>query len=232
MLDRQLKEVLDIFHRQELKYWLDSGTLLGLMRDGQLMEHDRDIDFSIWSSEEPKIKKIIPLFCQAGYQIYSASFRGNAFKYTFTPSNLQEARIIDIDIFREAREHAWCPMYYFSFNARKKNDGVKGNSTLGVLRTVIRSGWKKFNTKRPLHVKIDSLPWRAFVTLGTWWIPGSYFESIVYDHRLGAYIPKKWESYLAFRYGKWQEPCEDWVFYRDDHGIQAIHPETISGDFL
>ena len=224
-MDKQLTEVLTLLHQHQVAYWLDSGTLLGLKREGQLMAHDMDIDISVWGAEEAKIKKMIPLFRQAGYQIYSASYRGKVFKYTFTP-NHAKARIIDIDLFQESQGHACCPMYYFNLNTKEKTEAKK-NPVLGGIRSVVRTAWKKFNTKIPLHVKIDALPWRAFVHLGTWYIPTDYFTKIVYDHEVGAYIPKEWEKYLAFRYGNWQEPCEDWVFYRDDQGIQDIHPSQI-----
>ncbi|EEG77515.1 LicD family protein [Dethiobacter alkaliphilus] len=224
-MDKQLTEVLNVIHQHNISYWLDSGTLLGLQRDGQLMEHDRDIDLSVWDSEEAKIKEMIPYFRQAGYQIYSASYKGKCFKYTFTPHNLHKNRIIDIDIFREVQGHAWCPMYYFNLNAAKKEkETAKKSSLLGGLRSVIRTGWKQLNTRFPLHVKIDSLPWRTFVNLGTWWIPKTYFTNIIFDDRLETYIPQEWESYLSFRYGNWQEPCDDWVFYRDDGGIQDADP--------
>jgi phosphorylcholine metabolism protein LicD len=41
---KNLKEVKEIFDRAGVKYWLDSGTLLGAMRDGKIIEWGHDID--------------------------------------------------------------------------------------------------------------------------------------------------------------------------------------------
>jgi phosphorylcholine metabolism protein LicD len=41
------KDVLTLFEKYELKYWLDGGTLLGLVRDDSIMPHDSDHDFCI-----------------------------------------------------------------------------------------------------------------------------------------------------------------------------------------
>lgn len=32
-------------------YWLDCGTLLGAIREDDLLEHDTDVDFGVWSTE-------------------------------------------------------------------------------------------------------------------------------------------------------------------------------------
>ena len=65
-MDKQLQEILSSFHQHEINYWLDSGTLLGLMRDGRLLESDRDLDIGIWDTELSKLQALLPGFRQAG----------------------------------------------------------------------------------------------------------------------------------------------------------------------
>jgi GT2 family glycosyltransferase len=50
-----LLEVHDIF------FWLDAGTLLGAYRDKSFMQHDDDIDISLWEEDYWKVRKIIEL---------------------------------------------------------------------------------------------------------------------------------------------------------------------------
>jgi len=226
-LDQQLKEILDLLHRHDITYWLDSGTLLGLMREGKLLKNDMDIDVGVWSEEEQKLKKMLSLIKQAGYTIYSASYKGQIFKYNFIPNYNKHKRKVDINLFREADHHAWCPMYYFIFTSNHEKSEDRGRKFSGAVRKVIRSWWNRFNTKIRLKVDINSFPWRPFLNIGTWWIPIQYFKKIEYDTRLKAYIPSDWESYLEFRYGRWQVKKNDWIFYKDDQGINDKEPAEI-----
>ncbi len=226
-LDKQLKEILDLLHQNDIAYWLDSGTLLGLMREGKLLKNDEDIDIGVWSTEEQKIKNLFPVMKKSGYVLYSASFEGKIFKYNFTSNHNKDLRKVDINIFREAHGHAWCPMYYFKFNTKKVTSNGINKRTKSALRGFIRACWKKFLTKISLKINISSFPWRSFVNLGTWWIPDDFFNNIVYNNNINAYIPEKWERYLEFRYGNWRKPEKSWVFYRDDKGIRDIDPINI-----
>lgn len=54
-----LKELVETLNKYNFKYFLDFGTLLGIVRDGKIIEWDSDIDISIYSNELDKLKKII-----------------------------------------------------------------------------------------------------------------------------------------------------------------------------
>ncbi|NLZ92643.1 MAG: hypothetical protein GX922_01305 [Firmicutes bacterium] len=229
-MNRQLQDVLALFHQHKINYWLDSGTLLGLMREGELLESDKDLDISVWDTELEKLQKILPCFHQAGYQVYAAYYQGQVFKYNLTPANLRKLRTVDINIYRKAVDYAWCPMNYFKFSAStKKKDTQSKRSFAKKVRALIRSAWKKLNTKIALNVHIDRLPWRPFLVLGTWWIPAEFYRQRQFDPDIQAWRPLRWEDYLAYRYGNWQQPQINWVFYRDDHGIKAKIPVDLIG---
>jgi len=226
-MDEQVQEILDILRQHDISYWLDSGTLLGLMREGKLLEDDEDIDIGVWSTEETKVKKLLPFLRGQGYVLYSASYNGLIFKHNFIPRR-KGLRKIDINIFREFGSHAWCPMYYFKVNPVKQNSGLIKNAFLASIKGGTRHLWKQVNARVPVHVAIDALPWRAFLNIGTWWIPTPYFKNLQYHHEWQASIPADWESYLKFRYGRWQEPAHDWVFFRDDRGVREIRPGELT----
>lgn len=46
-----LIEVGKLFEKYGISFWLDSGTLLGLVRDGKLIEKDNDMDLRVWKSD-------------------------------------------------------------------------------------------------------------------------------------------------------------------------------------
>jgi phosphorylcholine metabolism protein LicD len=54
-----LLTTIDVFENLEVKYCLVFGTLLGIYRDGGLIEHDTDTDIAVWLEEESKLIKTV-----------------------------------------------------------------------------------------------------------------------------------------------------------------------------
>jgi len=42
-----LQDICNLFEKYNVKYWVDAGTLLGLVRDGEIIHEDSDHDFCI-----------------------------------------------------------------------------------------------------------------------------------------------------------------------------------------
>lgn len=54
-----LLTTVDIFEHLEVKYCIVFGTLLGIYRDGNLIEHDTDTDIAVWIDNEEELIKIV-----------------------------------------------------------------------------------------------------------------------------------------------------------------------------
>lgn len=54
-MKKMLFDILDILERNDIKYWLDDGTLLGIIRDGDLIPWDHDVDIGISGESVPII---------------------------------------------------------------------------------------------------------------------------------------------------------------------------------
>lgn len=54
-----LFKTVDTLENLNIKYTLVFGTLLGIYRDGQLIEHDTDSDIAVWFQDEYKIIELI-----------------------------------------------------------------------------------------------------------------------------------------------------------------------------
>lgn len=225
-MDGQLRWVLELFGEHAVPCWLNSGTLLGMMREGKLLEQDGDIDLSLWAEHEAALEKLLPHFKKAGYRPLIASYRGLRFQYNFSPGE-GSGRSIDINLFRRCGEYAWCPEYYFKIQPGR--GGGKGGGARGTLRRVLRFLWRRFTARVSLGLSISSWPWRSFVRQATWWIPAHYFEELEFNAAAGAFIPADWRGYLEFRYGDWTVPRRDWAFHRDDGGLRSTAPEEIEG---
>ena len=59
------KLVVKILTKNNINYWVCHGTLLGIIRENELLSWDHDIDFAVWDDEYSK-KDIIQIFSSEG----------------------------------------------------------------------------------------------------------------------------------------------------------------------
>lgn len=201
-----------------------------MMREGDLLEGDEDLDIGLWADQSAGLKRLLPLFKKAGYRRLKASYKGLDFQYNFAPGRNEGRRNIDISLYRRRGEYAWCPEYYFKINPARV--GKRRAFCAAKVRRIFRRGWRETLSMLSLKLSISSWPWRSFINLGTWWIPAEFFDNLIFNPGIQAYIPVNWDSYLKFRYGKWDERAEDWFFHRDDGGFRDLKPEEILGKQL
>jgi len=62
-------DFIDLLNNHNIEYWLTSGNLLGIVREGKFLSHDVDIDIGLWAKDYDKIKKIIR--CSHKWELYS-----------------------------------------------------------------------------------------------------------------------------------------------------------------
>ena len=51
-----LEKTLTIFEKHNIQYWASGGTLLGAIREGKIIEHDDDIDLSMFKDDFLKLQ--------------------------------------------------------------------------------------------------------------------------------------------------------------------------------
>lgn len=79
-----LKRGQEIVHTTGINNWVASGTLLGIYRDGKLMDHDTDIDVNVsakWNSLQANVqsKQIVIGLTNNGFQIIRTQVLKNHF---------------------------------------------------------------------------------------------------------------------------------------------------------
>lgn len=67
--EKMLFNVTRIFRLIGLKYWLDAGTLLGIVREDRLLPWDNDMDVAVLDSDKPKLVLLIFLLMLRGYRL-------------------------------------------------------------------------------------------------------------------------------------------------------------------
>ena len=60
-IDKNFIEAISILKNNDINYWVCQGTLLGIIRDNELIPWDHDIDLAVWkgSISKEKIKNIM-----------------------------------------------------------------------------------------------------------------------------------------------------------------------------
>ena len=53
-IDKNFVETLILLEKNNIFYWICHGTLLGLIRDKDLIPWDHDVDIAVWYSEDTK----------------------------------------------------------------------------------------------------------------------------------------------------------------------------------
>lgn len=215
----QLRSIITLLNEHPVPYWIDFGTLLGLMREGKPLEHDRDIDICIWAKDEDRLRTIIPSMKKMGYRMKIRSYYGMDFNYKFFPEKHSGLRKLDINMFRRAGEFAWCPQPHPIPNTYKGLRFQLFRIVRGILWWVLKIPYPFIS-----RVSLTAWPFCRFINVDTWWVPAHYFENLVRLKEWKCYIPKEWEKYLTSKYGDWKTPVKEWNFWIQDRVLVQKDP--------
>jgi len=222
-----LKKVKNILEKKDIDFWLDTGTLLGAIREKKFIQWDKDIDIGVFYKDIKKIKecfkelknsgfeifyfkiekfiKILNSYCEIDLNLYDIK-EGNAIKTYYIHNKI--GRIIDylrwiltIDKIEYKKSNAPKKFTKKISMARKKSPKIFLRPTNKILEILYRKiGSKKVNIE---------IPKKFFTTL----------EDIKF-YNLTFKIPNNTEKYLEYRYGKdWRVPNKNYIYYRDDKAI-------------
>jgi hypothetical protein len=95
-MDKNFEDVINVLNSSGLFYWVSHGSLLGLIRDGKLIDWDPDIDISMWDS--PLIKEQVFLIMTKNGFLCS-DYCGSYDCISFSRS--EEGRDIDFNFYKK-----------------------------------------------------------------------------------------------------------------------------------
>lgn len=221
----QLGFVCTLFEKHRLEYWIDGGSLLGLLREGDLLSYDRDLDIGVWRKDESTIVQIIPVFESEGYRLVRYKYKDTIYKYKFEHKYDKQLRKVDINIFDHFGEYAWSPADYMIPNPSDK--GTLGYLIMAAIRFPIVIVYR---TSSFLH--LHSFPINLIVKMGCWLVPVKYFQSqeTIMIRGSKVFIPAFAEDYLVLRYNDWKTPKKSWNYWTDDGSIVQKEPESVAKD--
>ena len=228
---REVKEVLD---KNTVNYWLDTGTLLGAVRGGKLIEWDTDIDLGIWYSDATKLASTFADFKEKGFDVILNRRRT-------AMSIIRFGYNVNIGLYLKRGDYAWNVWILHGKSVGKILDRLLNISNIRSYarqeETFARKV-KHFSSLLPLSVKqlVTNMAWLLLYRLDYLVpvvIPRRFFEklSTIEFYGMEFSIPLDVEKYLEYRYGRnWKIPVKNWVYYRDDGAItpnwDMLHFET------
>ena len=198
-----LKKIESYFNSETLELFLDSGTLLGYIRNADYIPNDPDIDLSC-TKEDDFLALIDQLRHKAGVQLYR--YKGEVYKISVKKTLINSSCPIDIKLFKEDTEA------FFSSPAigrRGNNIASHKGSSSSLLRTISNSIKK--------HCDLSMWPLSKLYYHDKWLLPKRCCEGApLIDGMNNIKIPNDVNNYLTFRYGNWGVPKSDWLSHRDD----------------
>lgn len=220
-------KIIKILNASGLNWWLDSGSLLGLIREGHFFEYDDDIDIGILNNEDAD--KTISCICNLGFRCIRFSWKGWIYKYKLIPQTGFRYKL-DINLYIAEEDFCRSPQL-----VKKRPKSLSDKITLMKINYMKAAEIKKGKTCKSLInygiwklYKIGSRENASLITgenyvprlyeLYEWRIPMSFLEEMV-CHKSGYRIFSKTEEYLAYRYGDWRIEKKNWKFTEDDGGL-------------
>lgn len=227
------------------RWFLDSGSLLGVIREGKFLPQDKGIDISVLVDNyfDKKIEKNVQKFKKIGFVISRRKWENGVYKYCLSPKLFSSfPYAIDLHLFVKNGEEYCCPQ----FSLLKKERGIKGlfanlknghmfafqTSWKGMTRYIIyaivslvyRDLFQYFN--QPVDVKKSFEKGRVIPYI--WTIPINLFNGTEIGQYGGFRVISSPEKYLKYRYGEWRKTVTDWNTIRDDGGLRKSSEKEIS----
>lgn len=214
--------------RSGLSPMLDSGTLLGLQRDGALLPNDLDLDLTLCLSSESDLRCLQEALAGLRYNLWT--FENRPFKVEIESGATDLPLAIDIKLFRMTRQGWVCPSVYPVWRGYMGSGGAHdGQSLRRRARAWARCRWRRAIARG------DTANWplRDIMHADAWVVPDMFLSEVESVPGYPDCVrPRQWQQYLTYRYGDWTRPVGDWVYWRDDGAYRRLGAEDDSGGHL
>jgi len=224
---RQVKEVLD---KYGVEYWLDSGTLLGAVRNGKFIPWDVDIDLGSLETEMEKLSKACIDLQDKGFSAYIGNnimvekhIPISIYYYSMNRKNgeLMRLTIMERKSMISKVIYRLYLIFFTAYFLRGKPNLY--NMSISTLTENLIKHFSKFPSRFLLKITKKMLMLSdKFGYCIRWKMPFKFYNelSTIKFYGMDFKIPSPVEEYLTYRYGEdWKTPKKDWRFYRDDGAI-------------
>ncbi len=220
----EVKEVLDA---NDIRFWLDWGTLLGTVRKGDLIAWDHDIDLGLIEENPQKMNKVFCELEKRGFKVMSVKlpyYERIEFEKSFgqriclAPYRVKgQFAVSDIQVDLHSFLTKWLYSFYYILLYPQKYFVVSQFEF--IFHTI-----KKFFVKLPFSFRkpVASILWFFIIRTNKGYnqvvIPFSFFQKLdtISLHGVLFKIPSNVEEYLKYHYGEnWRIPDKNWIYEMD-----------------
>ena len=225
--NKNISLVIDALNKHNVDFWLDHGTLLGYVREKELIPWDTDFDISVWKNDYDKLdESFISIFLSEGWTVYIGKEKIKLF-----PLNYEQ--IMDIDIGRYSMEGDETYLTYLI-----RNESKFAKISVAIIKTMGTQGKDKYRrvvqlkdksitafiialvfTKtlnilpKSMRMRITGIMDNKVRTIRRVTVPRELLEpliKVVFINREVS-IPENHEAYLEFKYGPdWRMPRKEY----------------------
>ena len=218
MKDSNFIIAIKILNELKINYWVCHGTLLGIVRDKELLDWDNDIDIAVIEDEVNK-NKIISEFLSNGFELKKKYFENDGL-LTFTKNGSKEVDInfyqlssdkLKVSTYWSIPKNVICKIIDVLANAKNyRGRFYKIINKLKFLQSMF-ANVKKFLIKKDMfYLAIGYQHPYEFIRT----------KSKILFSNIELSIPKKPKEYLETIYGKdWMIPNKDFIWYKDSPAL-------------
>ena len=207
-----LQYAIDLFDKHKIQYYLDFGTLLGIMREDAFLRWDKNINISFYNEKDyPKIEKILGKI--EGYSVELVSFEK-------IPLLKRVKYHISQFLRRRLKRRILHPLNEFT---RYDKKAIRVAKITTKNKNVLMEIYFKYSFE-------DKLYWAAYGKEKQ--IPIDMlkqgFKKINF-HGISCTVPVEYDKYLTYLYQDWRTPYKEWS-QEDGESMLLEYRRRISGD--
>lgn len=227
ILIENLHIIKELFDVHGVRFWLDWGTLLGVVREGKIIEWDNDIDVGVFVNNFEKIYSIFQKIEQKGFYLvapplgkpapsYLCFRRGGYGLDIHIYSELDKELLVEILYAYNKGQSARILYFFWQVLLYGDKTGMPINKFKLFIAFLIKYSVSLLpgNLKKIFSQRIGQIVSEiCYYPTGRAVVPKFYFNKFrhikVYD--MDFLIPFNAEAYLAYKYGKdWKKPDKKW----------------------
>lgn len=241
--------------------FVDSGVLLGLRRGGALNPWEKDIDLGVLAGQVPALLRAVSPLQDAGFRVDVQRYRGTVFSVGIRPAASVGPNVLraSVHVYYAIGDWLWSPQTQIYVPPPAPDVLLGPRGVAGeLLRRIAERRFYRPETadgraSRPpdtqsaahraaawAYRRVDRGRLAGLWAVGeiyvpmTWVVPRDLVEPLG-DLEVGTVsyrVPAKVEQYLAYRYGDWSTPVQDWCYWEDDGAIRRDPPEQVARELV